>query len=100
MCFRLQVPVRILDFIIYGFKPYFPPDVSLPWLPLSENQSALNLSVPFSCQFAQSNLPIEYHGPSEKAEIQATGFVMNPLPHSQNYRWSLQSDKSDPSGGI
>lgn len=34
----------------------------------------------------QSHLPIEYHGPSEKAEIQATGFVMDPLPHGQNYR--------------
>lgn len=49
MCFRLQVPVMILDFKIYDFKPYIPPDVSLSWLLLSENQSALNLSAPFLC---------------------------------------------------
>lgn len=34
----------------------------------------------------QSRLPIEYHGPSEKPEIQVTGFVMDPLPHGQNYK--------------
>lgn len=34
----------------------------------------------------KSHLPIEDHGPSGKAEIQVTGFVMDPLPHGQNYR--------------